>query len=90
MKEDNNFADVTLACEDGQQVEAHKVIFGEAKELKLKGLSGQNSEDLAKLHSPLKSKQNPSEKAKDSVPLVKEIQSVHIGDVNQEVSLAGG
>ena len=27
MKEDNNFADVTLACEDGQQVEAHKVIL---------------------------------------------------------------
>ena len=25
MKEDNNFADVTLACEDGQHVEAHKV-----------------------------------------------------------------
>ena len=27
MKEDNNFADVTLACEDGQQVEAHKVVL---------------------------------------------------------------
>ena len=27
MKEDNNFADVTLACEDGQQVQAHKVIL---------------------------------------------------------------
>ena len=27
MKEDNNFADVTLACEDGQQLEAHKVIL---------------------------------------------------------------
>ena len=27
MKEDNNFADVTLACEDGQQIEAHKVIL---------------------------------------------------------------
>ena len=26
-KEDNNFADVALACEDGQQVEAHKVIL---------------------------------------------------------------
>ena len=26
-REDNNFADVTLACEDGQQVEAHKVIL---------------------------------------------------------------
>ena len=27
LKEDNNFADVTLACEDGQQVEAHKVVL---------------------------------------------------------------
>ena len=27
LREDNNFADVTLACEDGQQVEAHKVIL---------------------------------------------------------------
>ena len=29
LREDNNFADVTLACEDGQQVEAHKVILAE-------------------------------------------------------------
>ena len=27
LRKDNNFADVTLACEDGQQVEAHKVIL---------------------------------------------------------------
>ena len=27
LREDNNFTDVTLACEDGQQVEAHKVIL---------------------------------------------------------------
>ena len=27
MREDQDFADVTLACEDGQQVEAHKVIL---------------------------------------------------------------
>ena len=27
MRDDNDFADVTLACEDGQQVEAHKVIL---------------------------------------------------------------
>ena len=100
LRDDQDFSDVTLACEDGQQVEAHKVIlaasspffqnllkrnkhshpliymrgvqsldllsivdflyFGEAKvfqenldsflaiaeELKLEGLSGQNSEDL--------------------------------------------
>ena len=27
LREDNNFSDVTLACEDGQQVEAHKMIL---------------------------------------------------------------
>ena len=27
LRENNDFADVTLACEDGQQVEAHKVIL---------------------------------------------------------------
>ena len=27
VREDKDFADVTLACEDGQQVEAHKVIL---------------------------------------------------------------
>ena len=27
LRKDNNFTDVTLACEDGQQVEAHKVIL---------------------------------------------------------------
>ena len=27
LREDNNFADVTLACEDGKQIEAHKVIL---------------------------------------------------------------
>ena len=27
LREENNFADVTLACEDDQQVEAHKVIL---------------------------------------------------------------
>ena len=27
LREDNNFSDVTLACEDGQEVEAHKVIL---------------------------------------------------------------
>ena len=27
LREDNEFADVTLACEDGQQIEAHKVIL---------------------------------------------------------------
>ena len=27
LREDTDFADVTLACEDGQQVEAHKVIL---------------------------------------------------------------
>ena len=27
LRDDNDFADVTLACEDAQQVEAHKVIL---------------------------------------------------------------
>ena len=27
LRDDNNFTDVTLACEDGQQVESHKVIL---------------------------------------------------------------
>ena len=27
LREDRDFTDVTLACEDGQQVEAHKVIL---------------------------------------------------------------
>ena len=27
LKDDNNFADVTLSCEDDQQMEAHKVIL---------------------------------------------------------------
>ena len=27
LRQDNDFADVTLACEDGQQIEAHKVIL---------------------------------------------------------------
>jgi hypothetical protein len=27
LREDLSFADVTLACEDGQQIEAHKVIL---------------------------------------------------------------
>ena len=30
FREDNDFADMTLACEDGQQVEAHKVILAAA------------------------------------------------------------
>ena len=27
LREDTEFADVTLACEDGQHIEAHKVIL---------------------------------------------------------------
>ena len=33
LREDNNFADVTLACEDGQQVEAHEVILADSSPL---------------------------------------------------------
>ena len=31
LREDNDFTDVTLACEDGQQVEAHKVILAASR-----------------------------------------------------------
>ena len=140
LRDDKEFSDVTLACEDGYQMEAHKVILaasspvlmdllrkmkhphpmiylkgfqsqdleaildflylGEAKvsqenldpflaaaeQLKLKGLSAQNSEDWVKSHPPLKPEPNPAEISKDSV---KEIKSVHIGVPYQEVSLAG-
>ena len=27
LREDTDFADVTLACDDGRQVEAHKIIL---------------------------------------------------------------
>ena len=27
LREDNDFADVTLACEDGKQFEAHKMVL---------------------------------------------------------------
>ena len=30
LREDNDFTDVTLACEDGQQMEAHRVILAAA------------------------------------------------------------
>ena len=56
FREDNNFTDVTLACEDGQQVEAHKVILAASSPFfqKLLGrnkhphplMRGMKSEDL--------------------------------------------
>ena len=58
LREDNDFADVTLACEDGEQVEAHRAILSPSSPL-LKNLfqknqhqhplvymMGVNSEDL--------------------------------------------
>ena len=33
LREDNDFADVTLACEDGQGMEAHRVILASASPL---------------------------------------------------------
>ena len=33
LRDNNNFADVTLACEDGKQVEAHKVILAASSPL---------------------------------------------------------
>ena len=35
LRNDNDFTDVTLACEDGQQVEAHKVILAASSFQKL-------------------------------------------------------
>ena len=43
LREDNDFADVTLACEDGQQIEAHKVILA-ASSLGLWRLKGYYAE----------------------------------------------
>ena len=41
LKEDQDFLDVTLACEDGQQVEAHKVVLAASSPL-FKNLLRQN------------------------------------------------
>ena len=41
LREDNEFADVTLACDDGQQVEAHKVILAASSPF-FKKLLGRN------------------------------------------------
>ena len=30
LRDDNDFADVTLACEDGEEVEAHRVVLSAA------------------------------------------------------------
>ena len=147
LRDDKEFSDVTLACEDGYQMEAHKVIlaasspvfqdllrkikhphpmiylkgfqsqdlvaildflyFGEAKvfqenidsflaiaeELKLKGLTGQNSEYLVKsipqngTSPPLKSEPNPAETEKDPVIHVKLTQNGQIVNADQEVTL---
>ena len=41
LREDRNFADVTLACEDGKQVEVHKVILASSSPF-FKNLLGRN------------------------------------------------
>ena len=41
LRGDNDFADVTLACEDGEQVEAHKVILAASSPF-FKKLLGRN------------------------------------------------
>ena len=41
LREENNFTDVTLACDDGQQVEAHKVILAASSPF-FKKLLGRN------------------------------------------------
>ena len=40
LREDNDFSDVTLACEGGQQVEAHKVILAASSPFFQKLLGG--------------------------------------------------
>ena len=42
LREDSDFSDVTLACEDGQQVEAHKVILAASSPFFQKLLSRNN------------------------------------------------
>ena len=42
LRDDKDFSDVTLACEDGQQVEAHKVILAAS--------SGMTSKKMSTLH----------------------------------------
>ena len=37
LRDDKEFTDVTLACEDGQQVEAHKVILAATSPFSEKG-----------------------------------------------------
>ena len=36
LREDRDFTDVTLACEDGQQIEAHKVVLASASPVFMK------------------------------------------------------
>ena len=40
FRKDNDFTDVTMACEDGQQVEAHKVILAASSPIFQKLLAG--------------------------------------------------
>ena len=49
LREDNDFTDVTLACEDGQQVEAHKVILAASSPFFLK-LLGRNKHPHPLIH----------------------------------------
>ena len=41
LKEDKDFTDVTLACEDGEKLEAHKVILASSSSIFLKILTSQ-------------------------------------------------
>ena len=75
LGDDTEFVDVTLACEDGQQMRAHKFILAAspcpsflttAQALKLKGHTDQLSiRDMDKKHEPVK----PVDKAQE--PFVK-------------------
>ena len=60
LREDNDFTDVTLACEDGQQVEAHKVIlassspFFQGKQMKKLKTTDEKMKSLCLQHAHLR------------------------------------
>ena len=65
LREDRDFTDVTLACEDGQQIEAHKVVLASSSPFFMEFLKknkhphpllymrGLKSEDLIRQHCRL-------------------------------------
>ena len=50
LREDKDFADVTLACEDGKQMEAHKVILASSSPVFEKNLEKKQTRPSITLH----------------------------------------